>query len=127
MQRSKVVLPEPLGPITTTTCLRLTERSTPFRTVRLPKRLMTFSASTISCGIFPLCCDELIRIPSLASAHQGTSATAGAKAQHAFGPPFSLLDLGPGAAVGVQALLDPVLDKAPERGHEQIVQGSKYE
>src|SRR5713226_5424700 len=40
--------------------------------------------------------------PSLASTHQGTAATAGAKAQHAFGPPFSLLDLVLGAAIGVQ-------------------------
>ena len=43
-----VVLPEPLGPMTTTTCPRLTERSTPFSTVRLPKRLTTLSARTIS-------------------------------------------------------------------------------
>src|SRR5216684_2356596 len=48
MQRSRVVLPEPLGPITTTTCLRLTNRSIPSNTVRWPKRLTMLSARTIS-------------------------------------------------------------------------------
>src|SRR5450759_956564 len=62
MQRSSVVLPEPLGPITTTTCPRLTERSTPFRTVISPKRLTIFSARTISLLSLFSCCCTLIAI-----------------------------------------------------------------
>src|SRR5437879_13412423 len=60
-----VVLPEPLGPIITTTCPRLTKRSTPFKTVRLPKRLIICSARTISvlCTLPFVCCSMLIAIP----------------------------------------------------------------
>ena len=50
MQRSRVDLPEPLGPITQTTSPRLTSRPTPRSTSSLPKRLCTPS----SCSIGPL-------------------------------------------------------------------------
>src|SRR5690242_2774712 len=64
---------------------------------------------------------------SLASAHQSATARARAKAQHSLGPPFSLPNIIFCAAVGVQAFLDPALYKAPERRHQQIIQGRQEE
>ena len=46
MQRMNVVLPEPDGPMTTTTSWRLTVTDTPLRTCSWPKYLWTSVAST---------------------------------------------------------------------------------
>src|SRR5690349_3374376 len=48
MQRSSVVLPEPLGPITTTTSPVLTESETPRSTSSAPNRLCTLSITSIA-------------------------------------------------------------------------------
>src|SRR6476660_5175978 len=48
MQRSRVVLPEPLGPITQTTSPVAISRSTPRRTCRSPKNLCTPAILTIA-------------------------------------------------------------------------------
>src|SRR3990172_11064457 len=51
MQRRKVVLPEPLGPMTTTTSPRATSMSTPRSTSSRPKRLWTSTARNIESAI----------------------------------------------------------------------------
>src|SRR3989304_2071619 len=53
MQRRKVVLPEPLGPMMTTTSPRATSMSTPRSTSSRPKRLWTSTARTIDSAIAP--------------------------------------------------------------------------
>src|SRR5438270_11875328 len=50
MQRSSVVLPEPLGPITTTTSPGATDRDTPRNPCTSPKDLLTPQTSSIGCG-----------------------------------------------------------------------------
>src|SRR5579883_3597215 len=47
MHRSRVVLPEPLGPMTTTTSPASTDKDTPRNTSKAPKRLETFFTSSI--------------------------------------------------------------------------------
>src|SRR4030065_157776 len=47
-QRSKVLLPEPLRPMITSTSLGVTEKDTPFRTCRSPNHLCKFSTWIIS-------------------------------------------------------------------------------
>src|SRR5215831_7814944 len=47
MQRSSVVLPEPLGPITTTTSPEATDNETPRSTSSAPKLLETSATSSI--------------------------------------------------------------------------------
>src|ERR671939_63923 len=50
MQRSRVVLPEPLGPITTTTSPGATDSDTSRSTCRPPKRLLMLETSSIGRG-----------------------------------------------------------------------------
>src|SRR6266700_2133916 len=103
MQRSIVVFPEPLGPIITTTCLRLTERSIPFNTVKLPKRLTTFSARTIS---LPFVAGSSTR--SILITPSFPNARSPAYRQH---------------AVGIQSILNPTLDIAPHSRQQQVIKG----
>src|SRR3972149_2010259 len=53
MQRRKVVLPEPLGPMRTTTSPRATSIETPRSTSSRPKRFWTSTARTIDSDIAP--------------------------------------------------------------------------
>src|SRR6266568_5729440 len=109
MQRSSVVLPEPLGPITTTTCFRFTERSTPSSTVRRPKRLTICSARTIS-RPFPLdCCISSFSLLLLTH-----TAFRGTQSYHAHGKSPVAYHFIRGSAIGVHAIFNPVLDVAPE-------------
>src|SRR5260370_42285371 len=111
MQRKSVVLPEPLGPIITTTCPRLTDRSMPFKTVRSPKCLTIFSARTIS---MPFAHCALIYCSSLAPACQGTTTSARTQTYHTLSPALFLLQFEFRYTVGIQAVLDPALDEAPQ-------------
>ena len=52
MQRSKVVLPEPLGPTMTTTSPGATRRSMPWSTSNLPKNLCTSWTTTLPSARF---------------------------------------------------------------------------
>src|SRR5215469_1270708 len=136
MQRSSVVLPEPLGPIITTTCPRFTERSTPFKTVRRPKRFTICSARTISlvpAALLPFACSKLIIFaPScLTSTNQcTTTSTFGAartKTYHTLGPALFLFEIGFRRSVGIQAVLDPILDEAPQSRKQQVVESDHDE
>src|SRR5471032_143014 len=53
MQRSAVLLPEPLWPMMATTCPRVTENDTPLSTCSLPKCLWTSLSSTTGCIELP--------------------------------------------------------------------------
>src|SRR5579875_309588 len=121
MQRSSVVLPEPLGPIMTTTWPRRTERSMPFSTVRWPKRLTIFSARTIS-SLFA-CRSSIIHVPpDLVPTDQcASTARLASEAEHTRRPAFLLVEVAFRCPIRVQAVLDPVLDVAPQRRHQQVV------
>src|SRR6266480_680870 len=121
MQRKSVVLPEPLGPIITTTCPRFTERSTPLRTVRWPKLLTIFSARTISlvpAALLPFACSKLIIFAPacLASTNQCTTTftSARTKTYHTLRPALFLFEIGFRQTVRIQAILNPALDEAPQ-------------
>ena len=53
MQRKKVVFPEPLAPMRTTTSPRATSMLTPRNTSKRPKRLCTSRLRTMSSDIAP--------------------------------------------------------------------------
>jgi hypothetical protein len=65
IQRSSVVLPEPLGPITTTTSPELTESEMLRSTSRAPKRLETPSMASIGRRPEAACCSMTLEDTSL--------------------------------------------------------------